>query len=203
MKNNEMIIQETIKNLEGIFNRELSSATTTDFKSDFEKTKDNIYNIMIAGSMLAKNLIYSVDSSTLNVSNWYEVLFDSLDCNHNEVYNYVLDKFGLDDNELHDEVFQQGFNTIYDSLRDTYELSEFFDQDLNEVEFLEEFIEIDEDDDSEEHWDNFISYIISKAENMLEGIIECFDDEEYLSQFDDEDDEEDDEEDEDDDEDEE
>lgn len=202
MNNNELIIQETIKSLEGIFNRELLAATTG-AKSDFEQTQDNLYNIITAGSMLAENLIYSVDTSTLNISNWFDVLTDAVSCDGDEVYSYALNKFNLEDNELHSEVFAKGFDSIYESLLDTLECSQFYlgqSKVIDDLDFLENFIDIDDDDDDDDDeycddydiegpWDRFISYVVSKAECMLEGTIENYNDEEYLSQFDEDDDE--------------
>jgi hypothetical protein len=192
MNNNELIIQETIKSLESTFNREPSSARTGSI-SDFEQTQDNIYNIMTAGSRLAEKLIYSVDTDTLNVSNWFKVLNNSLSCNSYKVYHYVLDKFNLEDNELHSEVFDKGFNSIYESLVSILESSQLYfwtTKVNNELDFLENFIDIDDIyEEIEGPWDRFISYVFSKAEFMLEGTIENYSDEEYLSQFDEEDDE--------------
>jgi hypothetical protein len=193
MKKNEAIIQKTIESLDEIFDYlMLNEESNMNEKSHFDMIQDSISNISMAGSLLAENLIISVDSKTLNISNWYDVLVDSLNCDSDDVFQFTLHKLNLEETDLHCEVFNQGFDSLYDSLRDILDYSTFSYTNENvtesekEYRFLEYFIDMEQGEGGENEnflWDRFLSYVVGNAENLLVGKIDVYNDEEYLSQF--------------------
>ena len=222
MKNNEMIIQKTNKELDEIFNRNRQSEVSKD-KSDFEKKiksfrkklkkafgcdlkkindysyiaikenvegcenfsmlhyfnfrpKEQLAPLILAGLKLAENLIMSVNLDTLNLLNWYDILSTALDCKSDYVYNFVLDKFKLEDNEQYREEFKIGYDSISNSLYNVTCESDC----KAEIEFLKKFIDNDTKN-CDPSWNSFTTYISSSALNLIKDIIRDKEVEEYLS----------------------
>jgi hypothetical protein len=231
MNNNELIIQETIKELDEIFNKNLQPEASK-VKSDIEKKiklfhkeikktfdcdlkklsdysfiviyeivegcdnfsmyeyfnfrpKEQLAPLMLAGLKLAENLIKSAESNVLNIINWYEILSATLDIKNDDVYNFVLDKFKLEDNEQHREEFEIGFESISNSLYDitcesNYKLE-------TESKFLEKFKDI-EKKNCGGSWNSFIKYISSSALEIIKNAMCNNEVDEYFSQFDEDED---------------
>jgi hypothetical protein len=180
MNRNELIIQETNEWLENYLNDKI------DFEiSNIDKTKnelDYIHFFLHAGFKLGENLIYYIDIDTLNTLNWFDVFINSLKFDSSKVYNFILEKIGLNDSPLFEYFFKEGLDVIENTLYCTSDIVYSFrsEDDLtereNELKFLEEIYEYSfENDITLDPWDLFISNVIYNAEEELdEKISACF-----------------------------